>query len=235
MIPTLRGRIRMTFQEIRFYIHCSWPIRAWSDIRASLRNMIFRGHNNVKLTKFSGKDWVETDERLFEAVFECLREFVEDQKAWMEVVFQRDIYGMWTYWKMRYLPNRFRRKLSRELALKYLDWEINETDEYQSNSAKKIKELYLWYIDEYNTRSDPWDQVPEPPGGWSSSIKSTPVEWDEDGVPTAYEVNFKKGETPDWKLYNERSKWAYEEEERRYQEATEKAIEVLKIRQSLWT
>lgn len=194
-----------------------------ADIKYALRNMIFRGHNNVRLTKFAGKDWVETDIRLFEAVFECLREFAEEQVAWIGSWSE----DRWTRWKMRWLPNRFRRELSRRLAEKYWEWEMTDPDcgdineeGTQANRARQMKELYTWYMDVYNKAEDPWESLPEPPGGYKNMFSS---------------VNRPDDDDPAWKEYWRQSNAASEEEDRRYNEATEKAIQVLKIRASLWT
>jgi hypothetical protein len=206
-------------------VTCSRPYRKLIDFKYALRNMIFRGHNNVRLTKFAGKDWVETDIRLFEAVFECLREFVEEQEGWLGSWTE----SRWTRWKMRWLPNRFRRQLSRRLAEKHWEWEMTDPDcgdvneeGTQANRARKVKELYTWYMDVYNKAEDPWESLPEPPGGYKRMF-------DDDGFLRREE------DTPEWKEYNAQSRAASEEEDRRYKEATDKAIEVLKIRDSLWT
>jgi hypothetical protein len=202
------------------------PFRRFRDITYALRNMIFRGHNNVRLRKFAGKDWVETDERLFEATFELLREFVEEQKAWMECISSSDTYGWRVRFKLRYLPNRFRQQLSRELGLRYLDWEITECHDVpqQAASAKKIKELYLWYMDEYG-KVDPWNAVPEPPG---KLFNFGPV--CEDGCRQLL-----PNEGPGWDEYHAATERASVETDRLYNEATEKAIEVIQLRANLWT
>jgi hypothetical protein len=231
-LPKWRRRLNRKIDDIRLDIRYSLPVRKFRDFRYALRNMIFRGHNNVKLTKFTGKSWVETDVRLFEATFELLCDYLENQKAWIEVAFQSDKYGRLTRWKMRYLPRAWRKELSRELALRYLDWEINECDlPHQADAARKQKELYLWYNDVYNKYEDPWDKLPHPPG---KLFDSTPCEWDEDGNPTMYEMNLHRDD-PVWDEYHKASDDASAEETRRYNEATEKAIEVLRIRESLWT
>lgn len=231
-LPKWRRQLNRKIEDIRLDIHYSWPVRKFRDFRYALRNMIFRGHNNVKLTKFSGKSWVETDTRLFEATFELLCEYLEDQKAWMEVICQSDKYDRITRWKMRYLPRTWRKQLSRELALRYLDWEINECElPHQADAARKQKELYLWYNDVYNKYEDPWDKLPPPPG---KLFDSTPCEWDEDGNPTLYKIDLHTDD-PVWDEYHKASNAASAEDDRRYLEATEKAIEVLRIRESLWT
>ena len=178
----------------------------------------------MRLRKFSGKDWVETDIRMFESVFELLREFVEEQKSWLEVLSHE--YSWWTKFQLRYIPNRFRAQLSRELGLKHLDWEIalGEESPQQSAAAVKIKQLYLWYMDEYE-KTDPWDKVPEPPG---PLFNFGPV--DETGCR---EMLFPEG--PEWEEYNRMSRWASDETNRLYDVATENAVEVLRLRANLWT
>lgn len=231
-IPKWRRKLNSKIGNIRFDINYSAPFLMLSNFRYALYNIIFRGHNKVKLTKFSGKTWIETDTRLFEATFELLCEFIENQKAWMEVICQPKKYDRVTKWKLRYLPRKWRKQLSRQLAMEYLDWEINECDlPHQAESARKQKELYLWYNDVYNKYNDPWDMLPDPPG---KLLDYTPCDWDESGNPTMFELNLHKDD-PAWNEYHAASRAAMAEENRRYKEATEKAIEVLQIRESLWT
>jgi len=205
-------------------VTCSRPYLILRDVKFWFRNKIFRGHNNIRLTKFAGGDWVETDVRVFEAVFECLREFAEEQEAWLGSWTE----SRWTRWKMRWLPNRFRRQLSRRLAEKHWEWEMTDPDcgdineeGTQANRARKIKELYTWYMDVYG-KIDPWDALGEPPGGYRNMFNNSA------------EIS-RLRETPEWKAYWASSTAAADEEDRLYKEATEKAIEVLKIRDSLWT
>lgn len=198
-------------------------------VRYALRNMIFRGHNNVRLTKFRGKDWVETDERLFESIFELLREYIEEQVAWLEAISDRDKYNWWIRFRMRYVPNRFRRELSRTLAIKHLDWEISSTlFPQQAESAQKQKDLYLWYLDVYNKYVNPFEDIGVDAPGEILDFKQDPDD------PNLRIMDFHDDDS-EWAEYNAALAAAGEEDRRRYEEATEKAIEVLKIRQSLWT
>ena len=89
----------------------------------------------------------------------------------------------------------------------------------------------MWYNDVYNKYDDAWNNLPDPPG---KLLDTQPCEWDEDGNPTMYTIDLHRND-PKWADYHAASNAARDEDDRRYEEATQMAIEVLKIRQSLWT
>ena len=89
--------------------------------------------------------YMETGDRMFYANFNLLKEFVEGEKAWMN------------RWNDEGVTRSEIKKNGRKYGLKYLDWEISLNDngtfekngyDGQSTSAQKIKDLYLWWVDE---------------------------------------------------------------------------------------
>jgi len=149
---------------IRYWIentlipNCWWPItRRWDKIISYIRFGIFEKHHLID-TKLP-KDYQEVDTRLLHGMFSLLVDFVEVEKAWMEAIFNENYKRPW--WK---LDSRFR---EREMGLKYLDWEItlinDEHSNLQGENAKKIKELYLWWVDVRTARIDPYDLMDDLP------------------------------------------------------------------------
>jgi hypothetical protein len=98
-------------------------------------------------------------------MFDMLADFVEVEKAWMNVVFtKRKPWSGWgrTHWWR-----------SRDEGLAHLEWEIGlgdpnlpeeERNEQQAKDAQEIKDLYTWWKDVRPNRPDPaqvsgWDKV----------------------------------------------------------------------------
>lgn len=147
---------------IRYWIaetlipNCWWPItRTYDKIRSYIRFGFVEKLHLID-TKLS-HDYHEVDTRLLHGMFSLLVDFVEIEKAWMEAICNEDYKRPW--WK---LNSRFK---SREMGIKYLDWEItlidSETDSGQGENAKIIKDLYLWWVDERPKRQDPYDLMDE--------------------------------------------------------------------------
>lgn len=83
------------------------------------------------------------DTRLLHGVFQSLVLFVEEEKAHMYKISHKNS-----------------KKLNkREAGLKYLNWEISlgEESKIQSETAKEVKEIYLWWKDIRPKRKDPYD------------------------------------------------------------------------------
>lgn len=129
-------------------------IHHWRRFRTILLNRFRRRHNIVKMDALKASNWTDCDTRLFEASFQILVEYVEYELAWMQLI---------TESKARWYHRWFRIKDARELALRYLNWEMQLGDDSpsQSEAATEICELYLWYRDTRPTRSDPFANVGE--------------------------------------------------------------------------
>lgn len=144
-----------------------WPIKhLYDDVRSKIKFGLFERHHLIN-TKLS-RDYHEVDTRMLYGTFSLLVDFVEIEKAWMELICNRDYKRRW--WN---LLGRFR---DREMGLAYLDWEItligSETDSRQGKDAQIIKDLYLWWTEVRPKRMDPYDLM----DGWddmSSEEKSS--------------------------------------------------------------
>jgi len=118
--------------------------------------------DRIYLTKHDRGLWYELDTMMFEASFELLCRFVEDDCALEEAS------SRWEQFKIKWFPRKWRLIESRTLGLTYIDRYMmsDPTDgEHQQLIRKnysRIKELYVWYRDIYPNQSDPWDELLEP-------------------------------------------------------------------------
>lgn len=168
--------------------------------------------------------WVELDDRFLPCLFDSLVDFVEQQKAYHWYIGMKDQelkqvprFGHPGFELVRHLLG-IKPWRNREWGLAYLDWEINDTGEYQSNAAREILEIYNWYTQEYPNRADPME---------------------ESGLREIYDAEgdeFMPDRTPEQKLVVDKAlKRNQEIEKRYYDQETEMMHRLIKIRQFLWT
>jgi hypothetical protein len=104
--------------------------------------------------------------RIFNAVFDQLVYYVENDCAEKELKFGGDNYSWWDRATFEYLPVRFSGDLRRKLGLSYIDNILSlEFEEYMyvRETYKRVKELYLWYIREYPFVENTFtDSIPSP-------------------------------------------------------------------------
>ena len=137
-----------------------WPIE---KIKSWLRYRTFDRYHIIKTTL--KPDYHDMDTRLLYAMFDMLVDFVEVEKAWMNVICKKR--KPWYGWR------RTPWWRSRSEGLAYLEWEIGlgepnlpkeERNEQQAKDAQEIKYLYTWWKDVRPNRPDPdqvsgWDKV----------------------------------------------------------------------------
>lgn len=189
--------------------------------------------------------WCDVGYRFLPCLFNELKNFVEIEKAWMNVICdteaQRNHNVHWRIlhrWARFFLTPRWR---SAEAGLEHLDWEISltrdesygltpddpqyNTPSEQSTSAAEIKALYLWWTQEYPNRPDPhdlsgwteWYETKYPNGLFDNPTPTLPI-WREDTVKSTEVLN---------KLMEIEAKYDAEDEAMLYR--------LIKIRHSLWT
>ena len=156
--------------KIRWFLADTFPFWCWKTfvmpidkIKSWIRYRTFDRYHIIKTTLKPG--YYDMDTRLLYGMFDMLVDFVEIEKAWMNVVFtKRKPWSSWgrTHWWR-----------SRDEGLVYLEWEIglgdpnlpeNERSVYQAEAAKEIKDLYIWWKDVRPNRPDPgqvsgWNKV----------------------------------------------------------------------------
>lgn len=160
--------------------------------------------------------YAEFDHRILFCIFDELATFVEVECANMHFIGNQlqDNMRFWQTgkWKLKTFRHR-------EAGLAHLEWEISLGDEspHQSEKAQIIKDLYLWWKDERPKRKDAYDE-----SGWAEYCERVD--------------HFFKGRTPEErKESGEILKKLRELEEKHENEDTEKLIQLIKIRGSLWT
>jgi len=182
-----------------------------TDLKSWLINIFKRKHYLIKCDNLKRGQWYDCDTRLFEINFQILVNYVEDELAWMQLIAENR-----TRWYQRWI----RIKDGRELGLRELNWEIEQGEDSpeQSESAKKIRDLYLWYKDVRPNRIDPFENVPE------SDFKLEEVS----GGGRRLVSN-------DSDEYHKALNKAFEMEQEQYVEDTQRIQEIIQIRQMMWT
>ena len=120
-------------------------------------------HNTLHIPSLKRGQWYDVDTKMFEAMFILLCEYVENECAHM-MLMNYEKYSVWQRLMHRWVPRKFRRSFSRKLGLEYLDWMINVDgcSIQQIDNHEMIKELYLWYNDEYPLMTDPYESINDP-------------------------------------------------------------------------
>jgi len=171
---------------------------------------LFRRKNIIRMRSLNAATWYDSDTRVFEACFQILADYVEKELAWMQLLTEGK-----SRWYHRWFPIRN----GRELGLRYLHWEaeLGADSPIQSESAKTIRELYLWYRDVYQNRPDPFDSVPD------RDFKLTPTE---DGM---YMLE------PETDEYYQLLTAAADIEQAQLDEMTAQLVRLVQVRGSMWT
>jgi hypothetical protein len=97
--------------------------------------------------------------RIFNAVFDELVYYVENDCAEKELVYGTGNYSWWEKFIFNYFPRKYSIDLRRRLGLGYINNILNlELEEYMyiKETYKRVKELYHWYIGEYPFIKNPW-------------------------------------------------------------------------------
>lgn len=144
----------------------SWPIinpirEKWYALKC--RILPWRQYNHIRI-KTMGSTWHDKDYVMLHAMFQLLTDFVEKEKAWMMSTTEKYSDQKPSKWKKPFWR-------SRELGLKYLEWE-SELDQdpasalygrpgwdangnpSQSEVARQVIRLYTWWKDDYLNRKN---------------------------------------------------------------------------------
>lgn len=179
-------------------------------------------------TKLEKGHWYEIETRILNGLFEMLVDFVEVEKAHMQQISD--------YYKENEEKNPrlrlFHRRVkfntpSREDGLKYLDWEIQlgEESSIQADTAKIIKELYLWWKDKRTSRIDPMDE-----SGWSAHRDKE--EKSGNGIFGCHSDEKTEAEQEETRIIMDK---LHELEKAQEQEDTDMMIKLIEIRKQCWT
>jgi hypothetical protein len=227
-------------QRTLFYIS-----EKYNNIRCYIRNRWITQSYALKANKkdIARGQWCEYGDRILPCLFNELVNFVEVDKAWMEYISYPEKYYVPLWRKISAF--RFAEWRNPTAGLAYLDWEISlkwgnndgilPTDKrygkptFQSETAKELKELYLWWKTIYPARIDAYE------------LSGILALHDEKRASSENKNDF-------WKIFDHTTetseyKAAYKKAinncvkiEKQYaDEETQMLIRLIKIRQSLWT
>ena len=205
------------YEKWEFLVVLKYRMR---DIGYRIYNIIRRRHSTVRMKALKWGQWYDSDIRIFEANFQILVEYVEHELAWMYAISINK-----TGWRHRW----YRKRHAREMALKHLNWEMQLGDDSpgQSEAAKKVRDLYLWYKDELPQRKEPWEFTEEE------------KRWER--MRPRYELfnpdneELDEDEATALKDYRKALQKASEREQAHEDEDTQKLVELIQIRNMMWT
>ena len=152
----------------------------WFDIKNAVKNaerwIAFRTYDKYHVVKTDLKPgYYDIDTRILHSNFTLLVDFVEIEKASLQYFFA-------SYEEAknnsRVSFNKLTKEQKKELGLQYLNWEIENDEEFfpkqQKVSAKEIKNLYLWWTEVRPSRIDPYDKYEEELDELSGSLNNMP-------------------------------------------------------------
>ena len=228
-----------------------WPKDKLWDLRCAINARFFDKYHRLP-TRLNPWQYHEVDTRVLHGLFETLVDFIEIEKAWMNVIWgqeeNRKKFG-YTWFEMNgWIRPLFERRHP-EAGIAYLEWEMSlitddawyggdeesikkakEAGEYgkmtgQALGAKEQFELYHWWKHVRPTRPDPYDE-----SGYSTYFKKLEEVHGDD-----FFVGIEE-QTPEMVEESRKcSKTCHEIEEAYEKEDEEMLIRLIKIRRSLWT
>jgi hypothetical protein len=183
-------------------------------------------------------DWCDVGNRFLPCLFNELRDFVEVELAWWNVVWDEEAqkkfnapfysYGWWR-WRVWRCPESGLDNLRWQIALTNVDYVAEDHPDYgkptpQAERAQEILDLYNWWTVTYRNRPDPYEA-----SGWSAYCEAN-------RAANGGRLSFSAEKTPELRAMNERSHELLNKIEAEY-EAEDEAmlIRLIKIRGSLWT
>ena len=161
--------------------------------------------------------YTEIDEQMLHQNFHLLTEFVETQCAWMNIICDEEKWSAlprWTRIRLA-LGGTFRSPAD---GLEYVRWEADLVDECgvattQATNAQTTLRLYHWWTVARPFRDDPWAMVED------YDILDT-LAWEKRRASV---------------IHQQESQRAWELEAAQTQDDTDKLVELMRIRSSLWT
>ena len=161
--------------NLKYYL--TYPYKA---LRRVIRNHITMRYHMVNTGL--KPNYYDTDIRMLHACFNLLVDFVEVEKANMEIALVDGSEEKFGYrWYHRFLKFR-----SPEAGMAYLNWEITLTEEdgtgetSQAKAAKEVIALYNWWVHIRPTRADPYDGDAEFNPKFSIDLETQQLQEDED-------------------------------------------------------
>jgi hypothetical protein len=218
----------------------TWPTRKIYDAKYYVNNRwVTRTHQLTAHPRdIAPGDWCDVGHRFLPCLFNELRDFVEVELAWWNVVWDEEAqkkfnapfysHGWWR-WRVWRCPESGLDNLRWQIALTNVDYVAEDHPDYgkptpQAERAQEILDLYNWWTVTYRNRPDPYEA-----SGWSAYCEAN-------RAANGGRLSFSAEKTPELRAMNERSHELLNKIEAEY-EAEDEAmmIRLIKIRGSLWT
>lgn len=204
--------------------------KPFNDLRYWIRYRVFDKYHVINTGLEPG--YADCDTRMLHGMFNMLVDFVEIEKAWMNVVFSKDNRKKYNYpwFSLGWL--RFKNFRCKQAGIDYLDWECtlsspllpeHERCESQAVTAYEILELYKWWTEIRPNRPDHMDA-----SGWSNWCRYR----DEKGYRLFDDSQYTEEEKIEERRILDLTRKIEEEQ---HQEDEEMLVRLIKIRRSLWT
>lgn len=212
--------------------------KPFQDVRYGLRYRFLDRYHQIPTGLEPG--YYDCDTRMLNGMFNLLVDFVEVEKAWMQVTWGGDkpARKKHPWWSKGW--TRFKSFRDPEAGLRYLKWEMTldskflkdyERSDRQALVAKEIWHLYDWWKNQRPNRPDPHDA-----SGWSALCAERRERQRAKGEDDVLGFLDFEDETPDDRKRSRKCLDAIRKIEDGYDaEDEEMLIRLIKIRKSLWT
>jgi hypothetical protein len=220
-----------------------WPAEQINSLRYWLNNRFVARTHALTSSSLKPGAWHEFDTRILHCVFDELVNFVQVEKAWMQVCWgdeaTRKKYAL-PFWRKHWWTRWFREWRCPQAGLDQLAWEMSlvwtedqvgadsellgqRTD--QAERAKEIYELYFWWTVVRPARPDPYEA-----SGWTAYCEAS-------REATGGKLRFDgRNDSAELKKLSKSAHKKLDQMEADYEkEDTKMLINLIQIRRSLWT
>ena len=206
--------------------------RPFNDLRYAIRCRIFDKYHVINTGLKPG--YADCDKRMLHGMFNLLVDFIEVEKAWMHVVFDKDERKRrkHPWWSLGW--TRFKAFRDPEAGLAHLAWEMSldspDLDEYdrsdtQAASAREQLALYQWWCIIRPNRPDPYDI-----SGWTAYCEKKREDEDD------FLSSLGEDRTPEEKAESCAALDKLRKIQQEYDDEDEAMlIRLIKIRKGMWT
>ena len=220
----------------------NWPATQINSVRYWLNNRFVARTHALTSSSLRPGQYHELDTRILHCCFDELVNFVEVEKAWMQVCWgdeaTRKKYDL-PFWRKQWWTRWFREWRCPQAGLDHLAWEIALTDEEfldddkkheakptsQAERAQEILDLYTWWTQGRPARPDPYEA-----SGWTAYCEAS-------REATGGKLTFDgRNDSAELKQMSKNAHKRLDQMEEDYDaEDTERLIQLIRIRKSLWT
>ena len=221
----------------------TWPIRSLHSIKYYINNRwVSRTHSlTAHARDIKPGDWCDVGNRFLPCLFNELVDFVEIEQAWSQIAWGNNTARVkydppfwasgWFRWRTWRCPQAGIDHLDWAMTLKFdEDWLTKDNPKFgkptpQAESAKELKELYVWWTETYRNRPDPYDA-----SGWTDHCEAMRLK-----NPGSMFASLNAKDPADKKASNKAHKLLQKIEAAYEKEDEAMMIRLIKARDSLWT